>query len=100
MASSTKKSASKNGASKNGKKTPAKSAPAVQTRPSRLLPAVTSGDVGLSAGDLPSPSSAILASVNGVRRVPAAYNEPIRSYAPGSPERAELKARIDRMATE
>ena len=53
-----------------------------------------------SAADLPSNSGSILAAVNGVRRVPAAVNEPVRSYAPGSPERAELKARIDRMASE
>ena len=37
---------------------------------------------------------------NGVRRVPAPVNEPIRSYAPGSPERASLKARLDAMARE
>jgi 1-pyrroline-5-carboxylate dehydrogenase len=37
---------------------------------------------------------------NGVRRVPTPINEPIRSYAPGSPERASLKARLDSMANE
>ncbi|MBC7894966.1 MAG: L-glutamate gamma-semialdehyde dehydrogenase [Cytophagaceae bacterium] len=37
---------------------------------------------------------------NGIRRVPAPYNEIIRSYAPGSPERASLKARLDSMAKE
>ncbi len=37
---------------------------------------------------------------NGIRRVPAPVNEPIRSYAPGSPERASLKARLDSMAKE
>jgi 1-pyrroline-5-carboxylate dehydrogenase len=36
----------------------------------------------------------------GVRRVPAPVNEPIRSYAPGSPERADLKARLKRMSGE
>jgi 1-pyrroline-5-carboxylate dehydrogenase len=35
-----------------------------------------------------------------VRRVPGAVNEPIRGYAPGSPERAELKARLTAMAAE
>ena len=35
-----------------------------------------------------------VAVMNAVRRVPTAVNEPIRSYAPGSPERAELKARL------
>ncbi|MEK7402434.1 MAG: L-glutamate gamma-semialdehyde dehydrogenase [Gemmatimonadota bacterium] len=54
----------------------------------------------VAIADLPSTSGAILATVNGVRRVPVAVNEPVKSYAPGSPERAELKARIDRMALE
>ena len=37
---------------------------------------------------------------NGHRRVPPPVNEPIRSYAPGSPERASLKARLKAMASE
>ena len=37
---------------------------------------------------------------NNVRRLPPATNEPIRSYAPGSPERAELKARLKAMEGE
>jgi 1-pyrroline-5-carboxylate dehydrogenase len=41
-----------------------------------------------------------IASLSAVRRVPAAVNEPVKSYAPGSPERAELKARLTSMATE
>ena len=41
-----------------------------------------------------------IAAVNAVRRVPTPVNEPIRSYAPGSPERAELKARLTSMANE
>jgi 1-pyrroline-5-carboxylate dehydrogenase len=36
----------------------------------------------------------------GNRRVPAPVNEPVKSYAPGSPERAELKARLKSMAAE
>jgi 1-pyrroline-5-carboxylate dehydrogenase len=40
------------------------------------------------------------AGFNGIRRVPNPINEPIRSYAPGSPERASLKARLDSMASE
>ena len=39
-------------------------------------------------------------SFAGVRRVPTPINEPVKSYAPGSPERAELKARLDSMANE
>ncbi len=37
---------------------------------------------------------------NGTRRVPAPVNEPVRSSAPGSPERASLKARLRAMADE
>src|ERR1700687_3784025 len=37
---------------------------------------------------------------NGHRRVPPPVNEPARSYAPGSPERASLKARLSAMAGE
>src|SRR3982751_2288055 len=37
---------------------------------------------------------------NGHRRVPSPVNEPIRSYAPGSPERSSLKARLKQMASE
>jgi len=44
--------------------------------------------------------SSALASFNGHRRVPPPVNEPIRSYAPGSPERASLKARLKTMAAE
>jgi len=40
------------------------------------------------------------AAFNGNRRVPPPVNEPVRSYAPGSPERDELKARLDAMAGE
>ncbi|HEX5473393.1 MAG TPA: L-glutamate gamma-semialdehyde dehydrogenase [Vicinamibacterales bacterium] len=40
------------------------------------------------------------AAFAGVRRIPTPVNEPNRSYAPGSPERAELKARLDAMASE
>ena len=33
-------------------------------------------------------------------RVPEPYNEPVRSYAPGSPERAELRGRLDDLESE
>src|SRR5689334_22210839 len=32
--------------------------------------------------------------------VPVAVNEPVRSYAPGTPDRAELEARLDSMSAE
>jgi 1-pyrroline-5-carboxylate dehydrogenase len=40
------------------------------------------------------------AAFAGVRRVPPPSNDPVRSYAPGSPERAEIKARLAAMAGE
>src|SRR6476661_8894464 len=39
-------------------------------------------------------------SFNGRRQIPPPVNEPVRSYAPGSPERGELKARLTAMASE
>jgi len=47
-----------------------------------------------------SASNATVAAFNGVRRVPQPVNDPNRSYAPGTPERAELKARLSAMAAE
>jgi len=41
-----------------------------------------------------------LAGFSAVRRVPTPINEPVRSYAPGSPEREALKRRLDEMAGE
>ena len=40
------------------------------------------------------------AAFDGTRRVPAAVNEPVRSYAPGSPERLSLQKRLEEMAAE
>ncbi|HKV69318.1 MAG TPA: hypothetical protein VJN72_14600, partial [Gaiellales bacterium] len=36
----------------------------------------------------------------GVFTLPRPFNEPVRDYAPGSPERASLKSRLDAMASE
>src|SRR4051794_23246049 len=41
-----------------------------------------------------------LAALNAIPRTPHAVNEPIKSYLPGSPERAEVKARLASMANE
>src|SRR5712692_11002973 len=38
--------------------------------------------------------------INAIIRVPTARNEPVFSYAPGTPERAELKDVLKRMASE
>ena len=45
-----------------------------------------------------SPPSAPLAGFAGTRRVPPPVNEPVKSYAPGSPEKRALKARLASMA--
>ena len=37
---------------------------------------------------------------SGIRRVPPPSNEPVKSYTPGSPERAELKSQLRAMADE
>jgi 1-pyrroline-5-carboxylate dehydrogenase len=54
------------------------------------------------AGAAPASSTepAALSAVAGVRRVPPPVNEPVKAYAPGSPEKAELKARLRAMAGE
>ncbi|MBA2684339.1 MAG: L-glutamate gamma-semialdehyde dehydrogenase [Gemmatimonadaceae bacterium] len=44
--------------------------------------------------------SPIVAAFNGHRRTPPPINEPIRSYAPGTADRAELKARLESMSNE
>ena len=38
--------------------------------------------------------------MSATRRIPQAVNEPVKVYAPGSPERVDLKARLASMATE
>ena len=37
-------------------------------------------------------------ATHAIARPPEPYNEPIKSYAPGSPEREELRARLDELA--
>jgi 1-pyrroline-5-carboxylate dehydrogenase len=50
-----------------------------------------------TAGTVTTPAHASLAANT---RIPAPVNDPNRSYLPGSPERAELKARLAQMASE
>jgi 1-pyrroline-5-carboxylate dehydrogenase len=62
------------------------------------------------ASDRPAPSTAPASSssaspvppvaFNGIRNVPAPVNEPVRQYAPGSPEKAALKDRLRSMSGE
>jgi len=47
-----------------------------------------------------SSHTSTLAAFGGIRRVPQPVNEPNKTYAPGSTERAELKARLKQMAAE
>ena len=53
-----------------------------------------------AAPALPTAAPAALSSVTAVRRVPPPLNEPVKAYAPGSLEKAELKARLRAMAGE
>jgi 1-pyrroline-5-carboxylate dehydrogenase len=48
----------------------------------------------------PSPKPISTAAFNGNRHVPPPVNEPIKSYAPGSPEKREIKSRLAQMAGE
>jgi 1-pyrroline-5-carboxylate dehydrogenase len=59
-------------------------------------PASSPGSVLTAEPAAPATTS----SVAGRRRVPPAVNEPVRSYAPGTPERAALKRALDAMAGE
>src|SRR5215207_9169225 len=75
------------------------SAPAVNPpRNARHAAAETSAPA--NATTQPVPTMGLLSGFNGNRRVPPAVNEPVRSYAPGSPEKAALKARLASMASE
>jgi 1-pyrroline-5-carboxylate dehydrogenase len=67
---------------------------AVSSAPSR------SAAESLQAERTVSPRSAPLTGFSGTRRVPPPTNEPVKSYAPGTPERAALKQRLSEMANE
>ena len=53
-----------------------------------------------TAAPAPTPALTAVAGFNGNRRVPPPVNEPVKSYAPGAPERAALKARLSEMSGE
>ena len=53
-----------------------------------------------AASTVPATPAAPLSAFNGIRQVPPPVNEPVKSYAPGSPERAELKSRLASMSAE
>ena len=74
-----------------------KPAPAAPASPAQTAPAPEQGAAISRSADGAQGS---IFGFNGHRRTPPPINEPIRSYAPGTPERAELKARLDSMAAE
>src|SRR5260370_34701675 len=47
-----------------------------------------------------APQKSPVVGFSGNRRVPNPQNEPVKTYAPGSPERASLKERLQSMANE
>jgi 1-pyrroline-5-carboxylate dehydrogenase len=59
----------------------------------------TNGEPGVQSAALETPPRA-LAGFNGNRRVPPPVNELVKSYAPGTPERAALKDRLRSMSSE
>ena len=67
--------------------------------PTSTIPATTPAATGPAPSSTHA-SSTPIAAFGGIRRVPQPVNDPNRSYAPGSPERAELKARLETMAAE
>src|SRR5215203_2848648 len=67
--------------------------------PDRSAPA-RAAEESTQAIETMAPSSAPLAGFSGTRRVPPPVNEPVRSYAPGSPEKLGIKARLASMAAE
>jgi 1-pyrroline-5-carboxylate dehydrogenase len=58
------------------------------------------GDQSAASAAQPLPAPGGTVGFTGIRRIPMPGNEPVRGYAPGSAERAELKARLTSMAAE
>jgi 1-pyrroline-5-carboxylate dehydrogenase len=79
-------------------------------RPSRSATTATPTPAASSANDdddalgaesvAPETAARTIIGFNGNRRVPPPVNEPVKSYAPGSPERAQLKERLQSMSNE
>jgi 1-pyrroline-5-carboxylate dehydrogenase len=55
---------------------------------------------GANAAPTVIPAEAGLVGFSGNRRVPPPVNEPVKTYAPASPEKAALKAKLEEMASE
>src|SRR5688500_4526822 len=73
--------------------------PVREARKSRPAASAASSSNGAATAS-PAVSTAPLAGFAGTRRVPPPVNEPVRGYAPGSPEKASLKKRLADMAKE
>src|SRR4051812_24397873 len=71
--------------------------PRSATSPSKSKPA---NDGAVQQDTATETSVRTVTSFNGNRRVPAPVNEPVRSYAPKSAERAALKDRLRTMSGE
>jgi 1-pyrroline-5-carboxylate dehydrogenase len=63
-------------------------------------PAVRAAAESSQAVEAVHPHAPAIAGYNGTRRVPAPVNEPVKTYAPGTPERAAIKNRLTEMASE
>ena len=63
-------------------------------------PAVRAAAESSQAVEAVHPHSPAVAGFNGTRRVPTPVNEPVKTYAPGTPERAAIKKRLAEMAGE
>ena len=75
------------------------SRPAPSASPASTAPSANNDDLGAESV-APEAAARTLTGFNGNRRVPPPVNEIVQSYAPGSPERTELKARLRSMSNE
>jgi 1-pyrroline-5-carboxylate dehydrogenase len=73
----------------------ARPAAAAKANPPKKREQATDGSAPATAQE-----ARVAAGFNGNRRVPTPVNEPVKQYAPGSPERASLKERLASMANE
>jgi len=62
--------------------------------------AKSNNDESAAQSAAPETAARVLTGFNGNRRLPPPVNEPVKSYAPGTPERAALKDRLRSMSGE
>jgi 1-pyrroline-5-carboxylate dehydrogenase len=63
-------------------------------------PAVRAAAESSQAAETIHPHAPAVAGYDGTRRVPVPVNEPVKTYAPGTPERTAIKNRLTEMASE